>query len=722
MLNLENQTDFSDESETPMSIEKYYEKLTHEVEDRAGLLNKWVALFEDSIVTDYVHPDFKKIQVLEIAERGYACDGFALTYDGEKLCLMFAWFKNDAKKWNLTKAWIEIISKQVDKFWGEMCAYVAGQKSSLASLFNKNDLFLRSDYEALNILKKHTKTIQSVDIYIISNGFLSSQASSTAFTQTTDGLELRLNVYTIENFFAKEERGEDKTREIKFNGPCLKGMETPEMTSYLTVISGSDLANLYKIHGVQLLESNVRAYLGKRGSKNKGIQKTLLEEKEHFFAYNNGITATAKDIRLNKNESQITHIQDLQIVNGGQTTFLIFDFQKENPTVDLSELRVLMKLNVLKKTHNSEKQIDLIANIAKYSNTQNEIKAPDLGSNHDYFQIMAKLSSKNQAPSKAGAIQGSYWYYERLRGSYKQSIAMKHKKEKNWPKEQVFDKEVLSKLHIIFNTDMTHLIFTSQSHNYFIEKWLKADLWANRKQTINDAHFQTIIAQLIIYQTVETNITQQLNIKSSEKTNLLTAYVIALIIALLKEEKLSLNYLKIWQNQSVSATFLENINTVQERLIESFSHKDSVIDAKKPDFLYRLLSKYQSFNLLTIELKNECLKIQEAPAPEIHYKEKAWAKFYTELEKWLKSGGNQADWESLSRLLNRNEHYEKITDDDKKIFLIPYHRVTGDKKTPKPNDKKIQIIIDLLNGFVVNDTDISPELKEILDETNAALI
>jgi hypothetical protein len=30
---------------------------------------------------------------------------------------MFAWFKNDAKKWNLTKAWIETISKQVDKFW-----------------------------------------------------------------------------------------------------------------------------------------------------------------------------------------------------------------------------------------------------------------------------------------------------------------------------------------------------------------------------------------------------------------------------------------------------------------------------------------------------------------------------------------------------------------------------------------------------------------------------
>ena len=290
MLNATNAIEAFDESETPMSIEKYYEKLTHEVEDRAGLIDKWVTLFEDSIVTDYVHSDLKKIHVLEIAERGYACDGFALTHDGEKLCLMFAWFKNDAKKWNLTKASIESISKQVDKFWGEMSAYVAGQKSSLGSLFNNTDLFLRSDYEALNILKKHTKSIQSIDIYIISNGFLSNQASSTAFTQTTDGLDLRLNVYTIENFFAKEERGEDKTREIKFDGPILKGMETPEMTSYLTVISGSDLAYLYKIHGVQLLESNVRAFLGKRGNKNKGIQKSLLKEREHFFAYNNGIT------------------------------------------------------------------------------------------------------------------------------------------------------------------------------------------------------------------------------------------------------------------------------------------------------------------------------------------------------------------------------------------------------------------------------------------------
>ena len=381
-----------------------------------------------------------------------------------------------------------------------------------------------------------------------------------------------------------------------------------------------------------------------------------------------------------------------------------------------------MKLNVLKKTQNTEKQIDLIANIAKYSNTQNEIKAPDLGSNHDYFQMMAKLSSQNQAPSKAGAIQGTYWYYERLRGSYKQSIAMKHKKEKNWPKEQVFDKEILAKLYIIFNTEKINLNFTSLSYNYFIENWLATESWGNRKQTINDAHFQAIVAQLIIYQTVETNITQQLNIKTCEKTNLLTAYVIALIIALLKEEKLSINYIKIWQNQSVSVAFLENINAVQVRLIEFFSHKDSVIDAKKPEFLTRLLAKYQPFNLLTIEFKNECLKIQEAPAPEVHSKEKAWAKFYTELEKWLENGLNQADWESLSRLLTRNEHYEKITEEDKKLFLTPYNRVTVDKKTPRPNDKQIQIIIDLLNGFVVNDTDISEELKEILDAANAALI
>lgn len=42
MLNLENKTDVSDEPETAMSIEKYDEKLTHEVKNRAGLLNGFV--------------------------------------------------------------------------------------------------------------------------------------------------------------------------------------------------------------------------------------------------------------------------------------------------------------------------------------------------------------------------------------------------------------------------------------------------------------------------------------------------------------------------------------------------------------------------------------------------------------------------------------------------------------------------------------------------------
>jgi hypothetical protein len=42
-----------------------------------------------------------------------------IIHDGEKLCLMFAWFKNDAKKRKLTKAWIGTISKKVDKFWGD---------------------------------------------------------------------------------------------------------------------------------------------------------------------------------------------------------------------------------------------------------------------------------------------------------------------------------------------------------------------------------------------------------------------------------------------------------------------------------------------------------------------------------------------------------------------------------------------------------------------------
>jgi len=63
-----------------------------------------------------------------------------------------------------------------------------------------------------------------------------------------------------------------------------------------------------------------------RGNVNKGIRSTILNEPQMFFAYNNGITATAQDVEVRQGDSglEVVRMKDLQIVNGGQTTASLF--------------------------------------------------------------------------------------------------------------------------------------------------------------------------------------------------------------------------------------------------------------------------------------------------------------------------------------------------------------------------------------------------------------
>ena len=120
--------------------------------------------------------------------------------------------------------------------------------------------------------------------------------------------------------------------------------ETNDYKAYLCNIPGIVLATLYNKYGGRLLEGNVRSFLQVRGKVNKGIRATILNEPDKFFAYNNGIAATAYDVKRETIDGMqyITEISSLQIVNGGQTTASL--------ATALKELRYLrrIKQNMLK--------------------------------------------------------------------------------------------------------------------------------------------------------------------------------------------------------------------------------------------------------------------------------------------------------------------------------------------------------------------------------------
>src|SRR5690606_11606401 len=129
----------------------------------------------------------------------------------------------------------------------------------------------------------------------------------------------------------------------------------------------------------RLLEGNVRAFLSARGKINKGIRNTIIKDPGKFFTYNNGIACTAKQVFMSDDLESIERIEDLQIINGGQTTASLTSAWKKDKAT-LEKIFVPMKLTII----NTEDYDDMIQNISRYANSQNKVTDADLFSNHPF--------------------------------------------------------------------------------------------------------------------------------------------------------------------------------------------------------------------------------------------------------------------------------------------------------------------------------------------------
>ena len=138
-------------------------------------------------------------------------------------------------------------------------------------------------------------------------------------------------------------------------------------TTYLSLIPGQLLRDLYDKYGTRILERNVRAFLQARSKVNRGIRDTIIQEPNMFLAYNNGITVTANKVEFDIDENgnkAITKIRDFQVVNGGQTVASLWHTSDKNKA-PLKNVFLQMKLTVINKAE----MIDEIAPlISRYSN------------------------------------------------------------------------------------------------------------------------------------------------------------------------------------------------------------------------------------------------------------------------------------------------------------------------------------------------------------------
>ncbi|MEQ8464270.1 AIPR family protein [Coleofasciculus sp. E1-EBD-02] len=151
-------------------------------------------------------------------------------------------------------------------------------------------------------------------------------------------------------------------------------------------ISVTEIATLIARHGERLLERNIRRYLGLQGNRvNEGIRHTLTsQEKNNFYFYNNGITLTCDNFSYNalQDGDYQVRVENLQIINGGQTCMTIFKTLQEPDLLHQNaQAYVLLRLYQLPRENE-----DLVTRITYATNSQNPVDLKDLRANDERQQ------------------------------------------------------------------------------------------------------------------------------------------------------------------------------------------------------------------------------------------------------------------------------------------------------------------------------------------------
>lgn len=307
-----------------------------------------------------------------------------------------------------------------------------------------------------------------------------------------------------------------------------------------------------------------------------------------FLAFNNGIAATAEEIKIDKSENGkglfISSVKDFQIVNGGQTTASIYHTLKKDKA-DISGIFVQVKLSVVKNRDNFG---EIVSRISEYANTQNKVSVSDLSSNRPYHIELEKLSRNIFTPHVAGQIsQQTKWFYERARGQYKNARVKEgftKTKQKAFdlknPKHQMFSKEELAK-YINAYSEITdakkvligpHFVVRGNQKNYtqFIA--------SNLEKKIDNVYFEDIIAKAIIFKTV----TKLYNANMDLQRSSAYIYVPYSISYLTFKTNSKLDLYKIWRNQTLSDSLKALLNVLLIK-IHDHIYNTSVKLNKRPD-------------------------------------------------------------------------------------------------------------------------------------------
>jgi hypothetical protein len=531
----------------------FYREFFQEVQTSADADGRWT---EDAFFEHFAEY-LVSAGELETADRtpyspargGLRVDGYGgdpLDADGV-LSLIVADFNQSPEVETLTATEMDAIFRRTENFLSK----------SLENKFRQSLEETDPAFGLADLISRRWSGIAKVRIFLITNRVLSSRVDGREAGDLR-GVPLTYSVWDIgrlHRFAGSGEREEIVVDlENDFGGalPVLPAhLNDAEYEAYLAVVPGPQLAAIYDRWGARLLEQNVRVFLQARGSVNKGIRNTLENHPEMFFAYNNGITATAQgvEIKTDRHGMVVRSLRNLQIVNGGQTTASIHAASRRK--VELSQVFVQMKLSIIQP----ELALDVVPKISEFANSQNRVNAADFFANHPFHVRMEEFSRRIYAPSPDGAFRESKWFYERARGQYQDARALltanqRKKCDLEYPKSQLVSKTDLAKYLNSWRGQPEVVSRGSQKNFAEFAKTIGAE-WAKDSDAFNEAFYRQAIAQAIIFKETEKLVSEQPWYQGGGIRSRVVPYAIAKLVHDTSQRGRFVDLEGVWRAQSL---------------------------------------------------------------------------------------------------------------------------------------------------------------------------
>ncbi len=473
----------------------------------------------------------------------YKITGFEFSDDDERLMLVTTIHTGESSPRNVPKDLLFTAIERAIRFFDASCK---GLHSRIEPANTDASDLARRIYE-------RNAELRVLRVVVISDGLLTTFARE--LPDTYGETRVVAELYGIEQLYRVLGEGESRA-DIIVNVeealgsplPCIAvGHSRSDFETYLAAVPAFLLASTYERFGTRLLELNVRAFLGVRGRKsvNAGLRRTLLQEPDHFLAYNNGIVATVDDIQLSSIPGGgwgIVALSGLQIVNGGQTTASIHRARKQD-NADLSS--VLVPIKIIKV--GGDKLNEMVGTISRSANSQNTVQPADFSANDPFHVAVEQLANNTWVPGASGR-----WFYERARGSYgaaesKSSFSKSQQRRfrAETPKQRRFSKTDLAKTLNSWAGRPDLVSYGNQKNFQHFMQSLKQD---HPDGFVPDENwYRAFVAKMILFRTVQ-DVVKAIRFPAYQAN--IAAYTAALIAHRCGD---ALRYDEIWNSQGVSA-------------------------------------------------------------------------------------------------------------------------------------------------------------------------